>query len=74
MPIYEYRCIKCGHNFEKLIRLSAPTPKCPECGAEESQKKVSVGSFVLRGEGWYKDHYGLKGSSPSGEGSSKKSE
>jgi len=30
MPIYEYRCRSCGHQFEKLVRLS-DTPDCPAC-------------------------------------------
>lgn len=60
MPIYEYRCQACGHDFEKLMRMGAEPPPCPECGAEQIMKKVSAGSFVLRGGGWYRDHYGLK--------------
>lgn len=60
MPIYEYRCPECGHEFEKLQKISAPSPSCPECGLDEVVKKVSASSFVLKGSGWYKDHYGLK--------------
>jgi putative FmdB family regulatory protein len=65
MPIYEYRCQSCGHRFEKLVKMSAPTPECPECGADEAKKLVSASGFILKGGGWYKDHYGLK-SSPAG--------
>lgn len=32
MPIYEYRCKKCEHSFEFLVRQSEP-PSCPQCGA-----------------------------------------
>ena len=71
MPIYEYRCESCGERFEKLVRLDAPTPECPSCGADDEVKKlVSASGFVLKGGGWYKDHYGLKsgGSSSSADG------
>ena len=73
MPIYEYGCQTCGHNFERLQKMSDGPPKdCPECGDDREIKKlVSRSSFVLKGGGWYKDHYGLKGSSggrSSGEG------
>lgn len=71
MPIYEYACPTCGQDFEKLVRLSDPTPACPNCGGADATKKVSAASFLLKGGGWYKDHYGLKKSSGgSSDGSS----
>ncbi len=69
MPIYEYRCERCQHVFEQMVRMSDPNPPCPECTAQEVRKLVSASSFVLKGGGWYKDHYGLKsGGSTGGEG------
>ena len=75
MPIYEYGCGDCGHQFEKLQKISDdPVTDCPECGVDGTVKKlVSRSSFVLKGGGWYKDHYGLKdggGSSASSDGDS----
>jgi putative FmdB family regulatory protein len=32
MPIYEYRCSDCAHQFEKLVRLNAEPSQCPQCG------------------------------------------
>lgn len=69
MPIYEYRCEACGHDFEKLVKLSAPIPSCPECDANSVKKRVSAAAFVLKGGGWYKDHYGLKTGATTREGS-----
>jgi putative FmdB family regulatory protein len=72
MPIYEYRGPACGHEFEVMQKMSeAPIKICPQCGAEEVKKLVSTTAFVLKGSGWYKDHYGLKsgGSAASGESS-----
>ncbi len=69
MPIYDYGCEKCGHTFEKLVKLNAPIPRCPECKAEEVKKRVSPSGFLLKGSGWYRDHYGLKSSSEGSSGS-----
>lgn len=42
MPIYEYACRACGHQFEHL-RLPAATtdPACPECGSGDLDKLMS---------------------------------
>lgn len=70
MPIYEYACSSCGHHFEKLVSIGADAPPCPECDASDVRKRVSTSGFILKGSGWYKDHYGLKsGSSASSSGS-----
>jgi putative FmdB family regulatory protein len=70
MPIYEYQCASCAHAFEKMVKLGGDNPPCPECG-KEVRKRVSAAAFVLKGGGWYRDHYGLKKSaSPAGEGGS----
>jgi putative FmdB family regulatory protein len=44
MPIYEYRCQKCGEKFEKWVRSfsSAADPECPKCGSREVQKAFSL--------------------------------
>ncbi len=60
MPIYEYQCPSCGHLFEQMVKMDAPTPACPQCAGTEVKKRVSASGFILQGGGWYKDHYGLK--------------
>jgi len=72
MPIYEYECPECGHRFEKLVRMNAEPPACPECSHAQVRKLVSASGFILKGGGWYKDHYGLKGGG-SGSGASSSS-
>jgi putative FmdB family regulatory protein len=53
MPIYEYRCSECNSVFEKLQSFAAPQIcQCPECG-KEANRIVSLGSFILKGTGWY---------------------
>jgi putative FmdB family regulatory protein len=41
MPIYEYACPQCGHEFEALVR-SGTTPECPTCHSTRLDKKLSV--------------------------------
>ena len=56
MPIYEYKCPKCGHVFEKLMKFSDPNPdKCPECEAPNPERQMSMNTgFVLMGGNWHK--------------------
>jgi putative FmdB family regulatory protein len=44
MPLYEYRCQTCGHEFEKMVRFSeaALSPVCPTCSSVETAKKISM--------------------------------
>lgn len=59
MPVYEYLCKGCGHEFEREQRISeAPIKKCPSCGALKARRQISRTSFVLKGGGWYSDLYG----------------
>ena len=57
MPIYEYRCPECGHEFEKMQKVDAPVPECPDCESSEVEKKVSLSSFQLTGSGFYATDY-----------------
>jgi len=41
MPLYEYRCEGCGHEFEELV-FGGETPDCPRCGAAEPHKLMSA--------------------------------
>ena len=47
MPIHEYACRGCGHEFETLVR-SSEAPSCASCGGTELDKKLSV--FATQGE------------------------
>lgn len=73
MPYYEYRCLKCGHHFEVMQKMSeAPKKKCPEC-AGRLEKLISHTSFQLKGGGWYADGYAKKSAKPT-EGTESKTE
>ncbi len=71
MPIYEYRCEACGHEFEELQKINdAPVVHCPVCDKDAVHRLISKTSFQLKGGGWYKDLYGSS-SSASSSGASK---
>jgi putative FmdB family regulatory protein len=54
MPIYEYRCQMCQHEFEIMQKISEDALKhCPECGKDTLTKLISRSSFQLKGTGWY---------------------
>jgi putative FmdB family regulatory protein len=60
MPIYEYKCQKCGKQFEAFQGITDPELKsCKFCKGKVS-KLVSMTSFTLKGSGWYATDYGGK--------------
>ena len=40
MPIFEYECRSCRHQFEQLIR-TGDTPACPKCSGHDLEKLLS---------------------------------
>ncbi len=63
MPIYEYECRGCGHQFEEWQKMSdSPIRKCPSCGRRKVDRIVSLSAFHLKGSGWYVTDYGGKNS------------
>lgn len=70
MPIYEYRCQDCDHEFERMQKFSdPPIATCPTC-AGPVKKLISRSAFHLKGDGWYVTDYARKGNSQSQDGKS----
>jgi len=60
MPIYEYKCRKCGREFEVFQKITeAPVQQCQFCQGQV-EKMISLSSFQLTGSGWYVTDYGGK--------------
>ncbi len=58
MPIYEYQCKNCDHQFETIRKISDKTlRKCPECGKLKLIKLMSAVAFRLKGDGWYETDF-----------------
>jgi putative FmdB family regulatory protein len=61
MPIYEYRCEKCGE-FEHTQRITeSALQRCPTC-KRKVRRLISNTSFQLKGSGWYVTDYARAGS------------
>ncbi|PKN64939.1 MAG: hypothetical protein CVU57_12485 [Deltaproteobacteria bacterium HGW-Deltaproteobacteria-15] len=41
MPIYEFRCNKCGMEFEQIVLSSKEEVPCPGCGKEDTCRLMS---------------------------------
>jgi putative FmdB family regulatory protein len=64
MPLYEYRCEACGHQFEVIQKFSdEPIAVCPKCGSGPVAKLLSSPAFQFKGTGWYITDYARKGTS-----------
>lgn len=58
MPIYEYACRSCEHQFESIQKASeAPLRDCPACGEATLRKLLSAPVFRLKGSGWYETDF-----------------
>jgi putative FmdB family regulatory protein len=51
MPIYEYKCIKCGEVSEFLKGVGAHTDEllCNNCGSDKLEKLISASSIITDG-------------------------
>jgi putative FmdB family regulatory protein len=59
MPIYAFACSACGHDFERLQKLSDADPTtCPACNAEGTiARQLTAPQFRLAGGGWYETDF-----------------
>ncbi len=46
MPIFEFRCLDCEADFEKLVLGNSFDYKCVSCGSESIEKKFSTFGFT----------------------------
>ena len=60
MPLYEYKCLKCGRLTEKIENVAGPhLKKCPHCGGKV-EVLISASSIQFKGSGWYVTDYAAK--------------
>ena len=60
MPLYEYKCLKCGRLTEKIESVSGPhLSKCPNCGGKV-EAMISAPAIQFKGTGWYVTDYAGK--------------
>jgi putative FmdB family regulatory protein len=60
MPLYEYKCSKCGAVFEVLQNVhDPPLKKCIHCQGTV-KKLLSPPALQFKGNGWYVTDYASK--------------
>ena len=60
VPLYEYKCVKCGKKTEKIESVSGPhLKKCPHCGGKV-ERLQSAPAIQFKGSGWYVTDYAGK--------------
>ena len=58
MPIYEYQCQSCGHQFDVIQKVSdEKLTICPKCKEKKLKKLVTSAGFKLKGTGWYETDF-----------------
>ena len=74
MPLYDYKCQKCGEVFEVRQKFSdEPLHVHAACGGPV-EKLLSAPALQFKGTGWYVTDYGRGGKTPSNGKSETKSE
>jgi putative FmdB family regulatory protein len=69
MPLYEYRCEACEHQFEIIQKFSDdPIAVCPSCGQGPVVKLLSTPAIQFKGSGWYVTDYARKGAGAAADG------
>jgi putative FmdB family regulatory protein len=67
LPIYEYKCPHCGHQFEVMHAVNAKPPKCERCGRDVRRVFSPVG-IIFKGTGWHITDYRKTPAPSDGEG------
>ena len=54
MPTYQYKCLKCGHEFEEFQKMTdAPVESCPKCKGKTRRMVTGGAGFLFKGSGFY---------------------
>ena len=71
MPTYDYKCPKCGTEFQLVQKITAKGgAKCPKCRTKAERQLSGGAGLVFKGSGFYLTDYGRGGQSkPKPEGS-----
>src|SRR5580693_280807 len=66
VPLYEYKCLKCGRHTEKIEPVAGPhLKKCPHCGGK-MESVITAPAIKFKGSGWYVTDYAGKESKDGG--------
>jgi putative FmdB family regulatory protein len=74
LPIYEYRCAKCGERFEKIQKFDDPPLKTHEGCGGKVERLLNAPAIQFKGSGFYITDYARKSAPPESSGSSASSD
>jgi putative FmdB family regulatory protein len=74
MPLYDYRCHRCGEVFEVRQKFADPVLTVHESCGGELERMISAPALQFKGSGWYVTDYAKNGKSPSATAANTKSE
>lgn len=58
MPTYQYRCSKCGHEFEEFQSMTdEPITVCPKCHGRTRRLITGGSGLLFKGSGFYITDY-----------------
>ncbi len=73
MPNYDYKCDKCGHQFEEFqTMMEEPLKQCPRCGGDVRRMIGAGAGLIFKGSGFYITDYKKSGTSGASAESSAK--
>ena len=74
MPLYDYRCHRCGQTFEVRQSFADKVLTVHEDCGGELERLISAPALQFKGTGWYVTDYGKNGKPPAGNGSDGKTD
>lgn len=61
MPTYEYKCDKCGYQFEQFQKMTdEPRKRCPKCRGKVVRLPGTGAGVIFKGSGFYETDYRSK--------------
>lgn len=61
MPLYDYKCQKCGTVREVLMKVNDKSEQVCECGEFMTRQIGRLGNIEFKGSGFYSTDYGKGG-------------
>src|SRR4051794_40767792 len=74
MPLYDYRCHKCGEVFEVRQKFADEVLTVHEACGGELERLISLPAIQFKGTGWYVTDYKGNGKSPAAPSAAKSSD
>lgn len=52
MPIYQYKCKECNHEWEQLLKVGENPDNCPKCETVNFSKVIQATPIIFKGK-WF---------------------